>query len=176
MPARQFGLRHTFNAPNEGGADLQKDWEPSRGSASARTYEARSTVRYLGIEVDDALGISYQNRSNSVDGDNSCMGMWRAHDHGMRQLWQMDIVGEAASAGQETKILLAPNRLTNAVRHGTRLRWAGQRNHKRCCLVHCRPRDTQPSAWRSRPRAWTAVRRADRACRSAPRCSRRSHS
>jgi hypothetical protein len=46
--------------------------------------------------------------------------MWRAHDHGMRQLWQMDIVGEAASAGQETKILLAPNRLTNAVRHGTR--------------------------------------------------------
>jgi hypothetical protein len=38
----------------------------------------------------------------------------------MRQLWQMDIVGEAASAGQETKILLAPNRLTNAVRHGTR--------------------------------------------------------
>jgi integrase len=24
--ARQFGLRHTFNAPDEGGADLQKDW------------------------------------------------------------------------------------------------------------------------------------------------------
>src|SRR5262249_40318654 len=24
--ARQFGLRYTFNAPDEGGADLQKDW------------------------------------------------------------------------------------------------------------------------------------------------------
>jgi integrase len=24
--ARQFGLRHTFNAPDESGADLQKDW------------------------------------------------------------------------------------------------------------------------------------------------------
>ena len=24
--AGQFGLRHTFNAPDEGGADLQKDW------------------------------------------------------------------------------------------------------------------------------------------------------
>ena len=24
--ARQFGLRNTFNAPDEGGADLQKDW------------------------------------------------------------------------------------------------------------------------------------------------------
>ena len=24
--ARQFGLRHTFNAPDQGGADIQKDW------------------------------------------------------------------------------------------------------------------------------------------------------
>jgi hypothetical protein len=46
--------------------------------------------------------------------------MWRAHNHGMRQLGQADIVGEAASAGQETKILLAPNRLTDTVRHGAR--------------------------------------------------------
>jgi hypothetical protein len=28
----------------------------------------------------------------------------------------MDVIGKAASAGEETKILLAPHRLTNAVR------------------------------------------------------------
>jgi hypothetical protein len=36
----------------------------------------------------------------------------------MHQPQQMDIVDEAASAAQETKILLAPHRLTNTVRHG----------------------------------------------------------
>src|ERR1700720_4543381 len=29
------------------------------------------------------------------------------------------------------------------------IRSAGQRSHRRCCLAHGRPRDTQPSAWRS---------------------------
>ena len=48
------------------------------------------------------------------------MGVGRAHDHRMRQLRQTYIVGKAASAGEETKILLAPHRLTNAVRHVAR--------------------------------------------------------
>ena len=52
-----------------------------------------------------------------VDGRDMRMGVGRAHDHGMRHLRQADIVGKAASAGEETKILLAPHRLTNAVRH-----------------------------------------------------------
>ena len=46
------------------------------------------------------------------------MSVRRAHDHGMRQLRQADIVGKAASAGEETEIFLAPHRLTNTVRHG----------------------------------------------------------
>ena len=48
------------------------------------------------------------------------MRMGRAHDHRMRQSRELEIVSEAASTGQETKILLAPHRLTNAVRHGAR--------------------------------------------------------
>ena len=46
------------------------------------------------------------------------MGMGRAHDHGMRHLRQADIVGKAASAGEKTKIFLAPHRLPNTIRHG----------------------------------------------------------
>ena len=38
------GLRHTFNAPHQGGADLSED---------GRHSKIESTVRYLGIEVDD---------------------------------------------------------------------------------------------------------------------------
>jgi len=45
--------------------------------------------------------------------------MWRAHDHGMSQFRKLDIVGENAFPGEEAKILFAPYRLTNAVRHGT---------------------------------------------------------
>jgi hypothetical protein len=38
----------------------------------------------------------------------------------MRQSGQLEIVGKPALAGQETKILLAPHRLTDTVRDGTR--------------------------------------------------------
>jgi hypothetical protein len=48
------------------------------------------------------------------------MSVGRAHDYGMHQLRQMDIVGEAAPAGEETKILVAPHRLTDTVRYGAR--------------------------------------------------------
>jgi hypothetical protein len=48
------------------------------------------------------------------------MSMRRAHDHGMRQFGQMDVLGKAASAGEKTKVLFAPHRLPNAVRHGAR--------------------------------------------------------
>jgi hypothetical protein len=48
------------------------------------------------------------------------MSMGRAHNYGVRQSGQLDIVGEAALAGQETRILLAPHRLTDTVRHAAR--------------------------------------------------------
>jgi hypothetical protein len=48
------------------------------------------------------------------------MSMGRAHNYGVRQSGQLDIVGEAVLAGQETRILLAPHRLTDPVRHGAR--------------------------------------------------------
>jgi hypothetical protein len=35
-------------------------YEPERGAASARYTKLESTVRYLGIDVDDALSISEQ--------------------------------------------------------------------------------------------------------------------
>jgi hypothetical protein len=60
----------------------------------------------------------------------------------------MDIVGEAAPAGEETKILLAPHRLTDTVRHGARRvhalysaeNWDAQRGWifpSTCCADHC---------------------------------------
>ena len=48
------------------------------------------------------------------------MGVRRAHHHRMRQLRQNDVVGKAAPAGQQAKILLAPHRLTDAVAHTAR--------------------------------------------------------
>src|ERR1700751_1307548 len=44
------------------------------------------------------------------------MGMGRARDHCMHQLRQAYIVGKAALAGEETKVLFPPHRLTNSVR------------------------------------------------------------
>jgi hypothetical protein len=46
------------------------------------------------------------------------MGMRRADDHRMRRLCQADIVGKAASASEKPKVLLAPHRLPNTIRHG----------------------------------------------------------
>ena len=39
------------------------------------------------------------------------MRMRRAHDHRVRHSAQCDVVGKAASAGQQPKIFLAPHRL-----------------------------------------------------------------
>ena len=38
--ARQLGLRHALDAPDEGGADLPKDRKSASGPAAARAYEA----------------------------------------------------------------------------------------------------------------------------------------
>jgi hypothetical protein len=39
------------------------------------------------------------------------MRVWRAHEHRVRHPAQCDVVGKAASAGQQPKIFLAPHRL-----------------------------------------------------------------
>ena len=39
--ARRLGLRHALNAADEGGPDLQEDWQSAGGSASPRSYQAR---------------------------------------------------------------------------------------------------------------------------------------
>jgi len=53
-------LRHAFDEANEGSPDLQEDGQPaSRPTAPGHT-KLESTVRYLGIEVDDALSTSEQ--------------------------------------------------------------------------------------------------------------------
>ena len=54
------GLRHALDAANQGDADLSAHEEPARRATAARPLQARITVRYLGIEVDDALEISEQ--------------------------------------------------------------------------------------------------------------------
>jgi hypothetical protein len=51
------GLRNAYDAANEGGVDLPQDQEPARRAAPVRTQQA---VRYLGIDVDDALEIAEQ--------------------------------------------------------------------------------------------------------------------
>ena len=63
---RQVGQRHRsrpeqvchiFYAANQGDADLSPHWQPARGAAFGHS-KIESTVRYLGIEVDDALEIA----------------------------------------------------------------------------------------------------------------------
>ena len=46
-----------------------------------------------------------------VDRDEARMRVWRAHEHRVRHPAQCDVVGKAASAGQQPKIFLAPHRL-----------------------------------------------------------------
>jgi hypothetical protein len=55
-------------------------------------------------------------RCRFVDRCDVRMSVRRAHDHGMCQFGQMDVLGEASSAGEEPEIFVAPHRLTNAVR------------------------------------------------------------
>ena len=45
---------------DEGFAYLQTNEESSSRPIAVRSYEARNTVRYLGIEVDDALEMAEQ--------------------------------------------------------------------------------------------------------------------
>jgi hypothetical protein len=46
--------------------------------------------------------------------------MGRTDKHGLCLVRQYDVVAKAASAGQQAKILLATDRLTDAVRHSIR--------------------------------------------------------
>jgi diketogulonate reductase-like aldo/keto reductase len=76
------------------------------------------------------------------------MGVRRAHDHGMPQTRQSDVVAKAASAGQQPKILLAPHRLANTITRGAqcahpravpsfaRCFAAGIRRNRPICLFH----------------------------------------
>ena len=48
------------NASNESGPDLQADEQPASRSVVAQPHPAGSIVRYLSIEVDNALEISEQ--------------------------------------------------------------------------------------------------------------------
>jgi hypothetical protein len=59
-------------------------------------------------------------RRRLVHRDDAGMGIGRAHEAGLRLARQCDVVAEAAPAGQQAKILLAPHRLADAVRHSTR--------------------------------------------------------
>jgi hypothetical protein len=43
---------------DESGADLSSDREPARDATIARAHGIESTVRYLGIEIDDAIEIA----------------------------------------------------------------------------------------------------------------------
>jgi hypothetical protein len=47
-------------APNQGDADLPPNRQPACRSAAAGHTKIESTVRYLGIEIDDALAIAEQ--------------------------------------------------------------------------------------------------------------------
>ena len=55
--SRSRKVRHALPA-HESSADLPADWEPQGGATFAWPFEDRSTVRYLGIEVDDAIEIA----------------------------------------------------------------------------------------------------------------------
>ena len=58
--SRQLGLRDSLAAANQVRTDLQEDRQLEGGAATTRATKLESTVRYLGIEVDDALSISEQ--------------------------------------------------------------------------------------------------------------------
>ncbi len=51
---------HAFDTPHQGGADLPQDRQSASGPLLLGHTKIESTVRYLGIEVDDALTLSEQ--------------------------------------------------------------------------------------------------------------------
>jgi hypothetical protein len=57
---RQRSLRHAFDAPHQSDADLPQDRQLRAVQLLLGHTKIESTVRYLGIEVDDALSLSEQ--------------------------------------------------------------------------------------------------------------------
>jgi len=57
---RWLRLRNAFDATDEGGPDPQKDRQLVRRPTLVGAHEVGEHGSYLGIEVDDALGISEQ--------------------------------------------------------------------------------------------------------------------
>jgi hypothetical protein len=55
---QQLGLWDPLDAANEGGSNLQEDRNLRAVQLLLGHTKLESTVRYLGIEVDDALSIS----------------------------------------------------------------------------------------------------------------------
>jgi hypothetical protein len=53
-------VRDALLAPHKGNADLPQDWKSQAVQLLLGHAKAESTVRYLGIEVDDALAIAEQ--------------------------------------------------------------------------------------------------------------------
>lgn len=51
-------VRHAFAATHEGGADLPANGKPQSCAALLGHSKIESTVRYLGIKVDDAIEIA----------------------------------------------------------------------------------------------------------------------
>ena len=58
--ARLKAVSHAFASANKGNANLPSNRKSTGGTALARSHKNRNTVRYLGIEVDDALAIAEQ--------------------------------------------------------------------------------------------------------------------
>jgi hypothetical protein len=56
--ARPFAVWHSLPQADESDVDLQEDWQSARGSTAPGHTKIESTVRYLGIEVDDAIAIA----------------------------------------------------------------------------------------------------------------------
>lgn len=52
------GVWHALVAPNKGIVDLQGDRQPKSHSNTAWHSKIENTVRYLGVDVDDALSLS----------------------------------------------------------------------------------------------------------------------
>lgn len=56
-PAAQR-IRNALDAQNKSPDHLQSDRQFTCGSTSARTYQNKNTVRYLGVDVEDALALA----------------------------------------------------------------------------------------------------------------------
>ena len=51
-------LRHAFHAPDQGGADLKEDRNLRAAQLLLGHTKLDSTVRYLGVDIEDALSLS----------------------------------------------------------------------------------------------------------------------